>query len=99
MAAPTAKRRNRPLAGLEQAVLAKIDAHAGGRVEGAISTLENVIALRDAGQHTAAGEKAVLALRELGVAYPPLDWDFTWQSIAAQTIAALNAIREELSSD
>jgi hypothetical protein len=93
---PAKRERNRPLARLEADISKLATADAGPRISKAISVLENVVALRDAGQHGAASERAVSAYRELGLTYPPSDWYATWQSVSGQTVNALNTLREEL---
>jgi hypothetical protein len=93
---PSKRARNRPLARLEADISELATADAGPRVGEAINVLESVVALRDAGQHEAASERAVSAFRDLGLTYPPIDWHATWQSVSGQTVNALNALREEL---
>ncbi|MFY9578962.1 MAG: hypothetical protein WAQ33_06515 [Gaiellaceae bacterium] len=93
---PAKRGRNRPLARLEADVIKLADTDAGPRISEAVSVLESVVALRDAGQHEAASERAISAHRELGLTYPPVDWYASWQSVSKQTVSALNTLREEL---
>jgi hypothetical protein len=90
------KPRDRPLGVFENHVLTLVDPSSEGRVRQAIATLESVIFVRDAGQHSPAGERAVAALTDLGIGYPPGDWGQAWETVSAQTVEALSALREEL---
>jgi hypothetical protein len=92
------KARDRPLGVFENHVLTLVDPSSEGRVRQAIATLESVIFIRDAGQHSPAGERAVAALTDLGIGYPPGNWSQAWETVSAQTVEALSALREELES-
>lgn len=67
-------------------------------VERAIATLHDVIAVRDSGQHSAAGSRGAAALADLGIGFPPPSWAFAWTVVSARTIEALEALREELAT-
>ena len=96
--APVVRRhRDRPLAGLE-AYLKQLLPESHARVERAIQTLHDVLAVRDAGQHTAAGRKGAAALAKLGAGYPPTSWSYGWSVVAARTIEALDSLRDELAT-
>lgn len=91
------KERDKPLAGLET-YLKSLLPESRSRIEGAIETLHNVLHVRDASQHTAAGRKGAAALGALGVGYPPPSWSYGWIVVQARTIEALDALREELAT-
>jgi hypothetical protein len=94
---PTAKdTRERPLHSLESYLVGKLGTENEARIQASVHTLENVLHIRDARQHTDAGRRAARALGEFGVGFPPGNWATAWESIQAQTIEALGAIREEL---
>lgn len=66
------------------------------RIKRSITTLQNVLDVRDAAQHSAAGMRAQAAFEALGVAYPPAAWALAWEVVVARTIEALTALREEI---
>lgn len=68
------------------------------RIERAIETLHNVIAVRDSGQHSGAGSRGAAAMTDLGIGFPPPSWAFAWTVISARTIEALESLREELAT-
>jgi hypothetical protein len=90
------KERGRVLAKLQADIASRVDADGADRVAEAISTLRNVVTLRDAEQHGDAGARGVVAYRELRVAYPPTDWRAAWSVVSTHAISALNVLREEL---
>jgi hypothetical protein len=96
-ASPTRRERGRPLAPLEAHLKSLLPA-SRTRIERAIETLQHVIDVRDAGQHSAAGKKGAAAMAELGIGYPPPSWSFAWTVVTTRTIEALEAIREELAT-
>ena len=64
----------------------------------AVSELEHALALRDAAQHTEAGERAVRALAAFGIEYPIPNVTQAWATVSARVVEALGAIREELAT-
>lgn len=96
--APTPRRkRDEPLCRFE-AYIKSLLPGSQTRIERSIETLHDVLRVRDAGQHTAAGEKGAAALVALGIGYPPPTWTYGWTVIMARTIEALDALREELTT-
>jgi hypothetical protein len=96
--APTRpKKRDEPL-GRFQAYLKSLLPESQTRIERSIETLHHVLRVRDAGQHTAAGDKGAAALVALGIGYPPPTWAYGWTQLMAHTIEALDALREELAT-
>lgn len=95
-AEPPRKERGRALARIEADVLLLVEPEATSRVAEAIRILELVVALRDSDQHGGASERALSAHRELRLVYPTTDWRSAWAVISANSISALNVIREEL---
>ncbi|MHB8233290.1 MAG: hypothetical protein ACYDHT_01410 [Solirubrobacteraceae bacterium] len=91
------KDRDKPLAGIE-AHLVGLLPESGRRIGEAIAILHDVIAVRDAGQHGPASGKGSKSLAALGVGYPPAFWPEAWAMVAAKTIQALDALREELAT-
>lgn len=79
-------------------LIALVDHGAIARVAEAIKTLEAIIALRDAGQHPEASDRAVRAAEHLHIPFQPDDFGTTWKRISTQATNALNAIREELNA-
>jgi hypothetical protein len=69
-----------------------------GRLRRAVDTLQAVIDVRDASQHSAASSKGAAALVALGEVYPPASWGDAWAHVSARTIESLDAIREELAT-
>jgi len=86
------KERDKPLAGLQEHLLALLP-ESSQRIEGAIVVLHHVIDIRDAGQHAPARGKGATALAALGVGYPPASWQDAWSIITVKTIEALDALR------
>jgi hypothetical protein len=96
--APSGRRpRDRPLAHLESYVLSVLP-ESKARIERAIATLHSVIDVRDAGQHTKAGDRGATALADLGIGYPPASWPQAWDVVSARTIEALDGLREEIAT-
>lgn len=96
--APTTKQaRDKPLNALADHLVSLLPS-SEGRLRLAIDTLQAVIDVRDAGQHSAVRSKGARALIAFGVGYPPASWPAAWDVVAARTIEALDAIREELSA-
>lgn len=89
--------RDKPL-GPFNAYLETLLPESQARIERAIATLHNVIAVRDSGQHSAAGSRGAAALADLGIGFPPPSWAFAWTVVSARTIEALEALREELAT-
>jgi hypothetical protein len=89
--------RDKPFSRLERHLLALLPG-SQRRIRRAVEVLHRVIDIRDAGQHSVAGRRGAAALVELGVGYPPTDWASSWSVVAARTIEALDAIREELAT-
>jgi hypothetical protein len=97
-ARPTRRGRNRTLARVEADLGAHLPAEGLARATEAISVLELITALRDAGQHGEAAVRGVAAYASLGLTYPPPDWRTAWTSVSVRAVSALNAIREELAA-
>jgi hypothetical protein len=91
--------RSDPLAPLKDH-LARISGAAAteARIRQAVTDLEHALALRDAAQHTEAGDRAVRALNSFGIDYPIADATSAWATVNARVVDALSAIREQLSS-
>jgi hypothetical protein len=94
--APKKKRREKPLDGLKEHLKKLLGASAAPRIERNVRTLELVLFVRDVGQHSAAGRGGAVALTELGVGFPVADRAQAWETIKAETIEAVNGLREEL---
>lgn len=92
-----AKGRDKHMANLE-GYLVQILPESSLRIEHAIATFQNVINVRDAGQHARAGAKGPAAMAALGVGYPPASWPGAWATISTKTVEALESIREELAT-
>jgi hypothetical protein len=90
--------REHPLGRIKADIVGRVDKGAATRVSDAIETLEAIIALRDAGQHQDASDRAIRAAEHLGVPFRPTNWSAAWQRISTQAITALNALREELNA-
>ncbi|MEU4781794.1 hypothetical protein [Micromonospora sp. NPDC023633] len=73
-----------------------LTAEAMVRVESALTTLQNVTHIRNAGQHMDAALAAADALRSFGLTYPISDIREAWQSVQAHVVSALGALREEI---
>ncbi len=91
------RERDKPLAPLRD-YLSQLLPESAGRIESAVSVLQDVIDARDAGQHRRASAKRPRAFASLGVGYPPTSWSSAWSTISAKTIEALEALREELAT-
>ncbi len=91
------KERDKPLNALAEYLVSKLP-DSETRLRHAIDTLHAVIAIRDAGQHSAAGSKGASALVALGIGFPPASWPEAWATVSGRTIEALDAIREELAT-
>jgi hypothetical protein len=87
-----------PVERLRQYLLWRLDENSHARIVEAIDTLSAVIDVRNAGQHPEADARSVQALKRLGLNFPILEWGSAWMAIQAETIGALEAIREELST-
>jgi hypothetical protein len=87
-----------PLGRTKAELIARVDPGADARVSDAIETLEAIIALRDAGQHAEATDRAIRAAERLGVPYRPTNWTAAWQRVSILATNALNALREELNA-
>ncbi|MFE9207522.1 hypothetical protein [Micromonospora sp. NPDC007230] len=75
---------------------AHLTAEAMARVESALTTLQNVTHVRNAGQHMDAALQAAEALRSFGLTYPISDLSEAWRSVQAHVVSALGALREEV---
>jgi hypothetical protein len=93
-----AARHDRPLAPLEDYLKNATDVGGRQRVDEAVGTLEDAIAIRDAAQHAEAGSRAAKALDALGIGHPIVNPSLAWMSISSRVVEALDSIREELAS-
>ncbi|WP_346533801.1 hypothetical protein [Micromonospora sp. DPT] len=66
------------------------------RVESAVTVLQSVTYIRNAGQHMDAALQAAGALPSFGLTYPIRDIHQAWQSVQAHVVSALDALREEV---
>ncbi|SCG78142.1 hypothetical protein GA0070613_6476 [Micromonospora inositola] len=73
-----------------------LTAEAMVRVESAVTTLQNVTYMRNAGQHMDAALQAAEALRSFGLTYPISDIREAWQTVQTHVVSALGALREEV---
>ena len=69
------------------------------RISTAIDSLDAIRSLRDSGQHTDAMVKAIERLASLGLAFPITDWSGAWSAISTAAIDAVDALRDEISTD
>ena len=90
--------RDDPLPPFEEQLVRTVDAAAEARVRQAATDLEHALALRDAAQHTEAGDRAVRALDAFRIGHPVADVRQAWMTVTARVVEALGAIREELAS-
>lgn len=65
------------------------------RVDETMLTLSKIINIRVGGQHAADRRKQVEAFQELGLVYPPTDWEAAWGALRQSAVYALAAIRED----
>lgn len=79
-------------------LLPQLEPEAAGRAGDAFSTLIALRRVRVSTQHADARQKAVTAFRDLGLTYPPADWNDTWQRITVMAQGAFDVIREEIRS-
>jgi hypothetical protein len=75
---------------------AVLDAGAADRVGAAIATLIRLRQLRVSTQHSDARHRAVTAFQEIGLAFPPVNWEEAWEHIAVVAKGALDVLREEV---
>lgn len=95
----TGKRtRDQTLGSMRATVVGRVGAEDDVRLESSFQTLEAVITLRDANEHTLAAHRTAGAASHLGIPYPVTDWVEAWTIASARTVEALNVIREELRS-
>jgi hypothetical protein len=97
-ALPFVKGKREPLVSLGAFLLGKLGSASEVRIKRSIRTLEDVLAVRDAGHHPGAGDRAARALNDLGIGVAITDWNVAWTTIRVRTIEALDAIREEISA-
>jgi hypothetical protein len=62
----------------------------------AIDDLRALFDLRAWRQHPVADKRFRSATRRLGIELPSVDWSTAWETIRIKSVAALNAIREEI---
>jgi hypothetical protein len=94
----SAATRDDPLAPFEHSLTQQLGPAAEPRVRDTITTLEHAVSIRDAAQHTEAGDRAVRGLNALGVGHPVGDYAKAWQLITTRAVEALDALREELAT-
>jgi len=70
------------------------EAHA--RIEGALDTLSNLVAIRNGGEHGDAQDKAASSWLALGVRLPITDWAGAWMLVRQRAIVAFDVLRDEL---
>ena len=75
---------------------AVLDTGAADRVGAAIATLIRLRHLRVSTQHGDARHRAVTAFQEIGLAFPPVNWEEAWEHIAVVANGALDVLREEV---
>lgn len=90
--------RERPLRRLEVHLTKRVGSAGEARIAQSVRTLEDILSVRDAGQHGAAGQRAAKALIDLGIGYPISGWPEAWEMVQSRTIEAVDAIREELAT-
>jgi hypothetical protein len=73
-----------------------LDPVVADRVSRAFETLVRLRHIRVSTQHGDARHKAVAAFREIGLPFPPADWNQAWEHIAALAKGALDVLREEI---
>lgn len=79
-------------------LLKKVPASGHVRVNDAMDTLQDVIDLRHGSHqgHSKTRSKAAAAYGRLGIRYPPSSPAQAWEIIQAETVAALEQVREEI---
>jgi hypothetical protein len=85
-----------PLQRLAAYLVTELEPESHSRASGELEVLRAVVRVRHGLQHASADTDGILALKELGLNYPIMDWAGAWDTIRGRTIDALDAIREEL---
>ncbi|GAA3335881.1 hypothetical protein GCM10020358_05910 [Amorphoplanes nipponensis] len=73
-----------------------LPAESVARVEPALATLRSATHIRNAGQHFDAATDAAMALPELGLTYPIIDFTHAWRTVQVHVTQALDTIRQEI---
>lgn len=82
------------------AVLAlKFGGEQTGASDGAIEILQAINKARWAFQHSGASRDLPVALAELGITYPIVDYGQAWDAVRAQAVESLSAIRKVVGSE
>lgn len=76
----------------------KLPEEAHDRVDSALDQLGYVVDIRNSGGHAEAEPKAIAAWRSLGISPPIVDFPQAWNVVRATTVAAFDAIRDEVLS-
>lgn len=66
------------------------------RIDQAVVLLDAIREVRNGLQHMNATQRAINGLGVLGIKYPITDWSGAWDQLRVQTMAALDAIRDEI---
>jgi hypothetical protein len=74
----------------------KLGPEGSTRAVGAIDDLKAVFDVRVGRQHAGTDARAARGMSHLSVPFPIYDWGSAWQQIQARTVAALSALREEV---
>lgn len=74
----------------------KLGPDASTRAVGAIDDLKAVFDVRVGRQHAGTDARAARGMSHLGIPFPIYDWGTAWQQVQARTVAALSALREEV---
>jgi hypothetical protein len=90
--------RDDPLAPFEDYLTRELGPASETRIGDAITTLEHAISVRDAAQHTEAGDRGVQGLNALGVGHPIGDYSRAWQLLTSRVVEALDTLREEIAT-
>jgi hypothetical protein len=65
------------------------------RVSAAFATLTRLRHIRVSAQHADARHEAVEAFREIGLTFPPAEWQEAWTHVVVMARGALDVLREE----
>jgi hypothetical protein len=90
------KKRDRPLVRLETTLVNALGSASEEQMRKQVALLEAILFVREAGQHSAAGQRGAAAMIDLGAGFPPPNWTAAWDVIERRAIDALGAIRDEL---
>jgi hypothetical protein len=71
-------------------------------IENTLTALRNITQIRNGLQHSPAAREGVTAWHDLGLRYPPTDWNDAWsaiRSIATEAVMDLRNLVEKLPQD